>query len=352
MYIDCHVHTRDFKETHKETIQHSLEVARDSGLDAIYAIGNTKPTTDNEEMILDTKQRVKEANVPEVRYGVYLLVDGTAEQMKRVTGLYRRHWPFVVGLKMFAGDSTNHNGVTLEGQYTVFEIAAKEGFDGVLGVHCERSDMMKSGLWIPSNPITHCFARPAEAEIASVADEIYFATTTKFPGKLHILHVSAPESIEKIVNAKDQGLDISCGVCPHHFFYDWSQMYNEQGILWKMNPPLREPGSQQKMLAHLKVGNIDWIETDHAPHTLNEKTKHDGKQGYLSGIPGLPWWPYFEEFLWKQGFTEKRIQEVTFSNVRDRFGIDIPETKREIKDRRTDYPFNPYWALERQLGYH
>jgi len=69
----------------------------------------------------------------------------------------------------------------------------------------------------------------------------------------------------------------------------------------------------------------------------------------MSGIPGLPWWPLFEEYLRQNNFTNQQIENLTFSNVARRFEIDIQKTKKPIKDRKKDYPFNPYAQLEKEL---
>ena len=121
--------------------------------------------------------------------------------------------------------------------------------------------------------------------------------------------------------------------------------HDELGILWKMNPPLREPGIPSIMLEYLREGKIDWIETDHAPHSFTEKIT--GK--YMSGIPGLPWWPLFDLYLQQQGFSRQQIEQLTFTNAAARFGLDIMRTRNQLTKRTADYAFNPYAALEARL---
>jgi len=120
-------------------------------------------------------------------------------------------------------------------------------------------------------------------------------------------------------------------------------MNQDNGLLWKMNPPLREPESRKKILELLKKGEIDWIETDHAPHLYAEKMGSP----YMSGIPGLPWWPLFVEYLRKENFSDARIRELTFDNIAKRFDLDVPyRMPTKLVDRRGDYPFNPYSSLD------
>jgi dihydroorotase len=346
-YVDTHVHLRDFRQKHKETVKHGLEVARDAGVIAVFDMPNTDPVMDNEETITLREQLVREAGVPEVAYFCYGGLTANKEQVKRIVDVYRRKRSFVVGLKKFWGHSVGTLGIIRpDDQYMVMETLAQEGFDGVLVNHAEKESTMHHDRFVAAMPPSHCIARPAEAEVDSIRDIIAMAYMTRFPGKLHIAHISTPEGVRYVNAAKDAGMDVSCGVCPHHFIYDWNQMYDENGLFWKMNPPLRAPGEPQQMLEYLREGKIDWIETDHAPHSLEEKTAHP----FMSGIPGLAWWDLYAEFLRLNDFSDKRIEEVTSTNAMARFGMEFSTTERPRVDRRNDYPFNPYTPLERRLG--
>ena len=348
MYIDCHVHLRDFeKQRHKETIRHGLEVAGDSGVDAVFDMPNTNPSVTTEE-IVNERLKLADDNETNVFYAIYIGATANSEQLKRAVELHRKLFPRVCGIKLYAGESVGDLAVInpIE-QMMVYGTLAEEGYNGILAVHAEKEDEMNKNIWKYNYPISHCIARPPESEIASVNDQIIMAKYTKFKGKLHIAHISCPEAVDLVVKAKSEGIDISCGACPHHLFYDWNKMFDEKGILWKMNPPLRPLGYPDRMLENLKDEKIDWIETDHAPHTLEEKTS----QNFMSGIPGLPWWPLFAEYLKRNNFSDDLIKRVTYSNILKRFEIDIKRNVRQIKDRRKDYPFNPYEDLERKIGW-
>jgi dihydroorotase len=346
MYIDTHVHFRDFKEAYKETVRHGLEVARDSGVDAVYDMLNTDPPGTTEEVVRDRLRLADEASIPEVFYGVYVVVTPEREQVKRAVGIYRKY-PRVVGLKMFAAHSTGNMGVVeKDDQWMIYSILRREGYNGVLAVHSEKESRMIPGAWDYRMPVSHCLARPEAAEIESVYDQTEMASHTGFKGKLHIPHISAPRAVDIVVSAKKQGLDVSCGVCPHHFMYDWEKMLGKDGLQYKMNPPLRPPESRDEIFRRLKNGDIDWIETDHAPHGP-DKTQAP----FMSGIVGLPWWNMFEEYLRFHEFSDAQIEDLTFNKAAERFGIEIKRSSRQIRDRRGDYPFNPYEQIEKQLGW-
>lgn len=346
MYIDAHVHLRDFKQQHKETIAHGLEVAADSGLDAVFDMPNTDPAITTRDVVVERLALAREAAVPGVFYGMYIGLTADQEQVRRAVDITRT-FPQAIGMKLYAGHSVGNLGVTgEEEQQALYETLAQEGYTGVLAVHCEKESAMEHHLWKPSRPITHCHARPEWAEVASVYDQLRFAEKARFPGKLHIAHISSPGAVALVAEARQHGQDVSCGVCPHHLIYDWGKMREQQGILWKMNPPLREPQSRDRIFHFLREGKIDWIETDHAPHSLDEKMEPP----YLSGIPGIAWWPLFAEYLRQQDFPEQAIERVTFSNIAERFGLDVQRTRRMTKDRRADYPFDPYRQLAAELG--
>jgi dihydroorotase len=349
MYIDSHVHLRDFEQSEKETVKHGLEVARDSGVDAVFDMPNTNPPIMTKELVKQRLKLAEDANVPEVFYGLHMGLTVDSEQIKEAVGVYR-DYENVIGMKLYAGHSVGNLGVIRsEDQQRVYETLTGEGYDGALFVHCEKESEMDHGSWNHVNPFSHCLARPEKSEIESVRDQITLAKKYSFLGKLHVAHISSPGAVNLVVKAKEEGLDISSGICPHHFIYDYKKMEEDDGVLWKMNPPLRSPDSREKMLNYLREGKIDWIETDHAPHTLKDKTQGDNNRGFASGIPGLPWWNFFEEFLRQNNFSEGLIEKIVFSNVVERFSLDIGRSKRRIVDRRGDYPFNPYLSLEREL---
>ncbi len=342
MIIDAHVHCRDFAQRKKETVRHALEVARDSGVSAIFDMPNTDPALTTKELILARLALAKEAGVSDVFYGLYAGVTPHPEQIKGVVALSRLS-PQVVGLKMYAGQSVGDLAIpTCEEQGLVYATLASEGYEGVIVVHAEKEDHFLPELWDAHKPFSHCLARPEAAEIASVQDQIQLSQLMGYKGKLHIPHISSPKAVEIITEARKHKVDISCSVCPHHLLFDWTQMDGENGILWKMNPPLRAAESRAGLVGLLKRGEIDWIETDHAPHLYEEKVGSP----WMSGIPGLASWPFFLEYLRREGFSDARIRELVFDNVANRFGVDIAyRMGRPLVDRTGDYAFQPYARL-------
>ncbi len=351
MTIDAHVHDRGWKESYKENPQHAIEVAKDVGLDAIFTMPNTSPPIIDEEKVRERLYLANEVGNNEVFYGIWMGTQPNKEQIKRAVAIHRKYFPKVVGIKVYLDHSTNDMGIiNSEDQYMVQQTFVQEGYDGIQGYHAEKADKRHPDIWKPNLPISHCLARPEESEVESIKDIIAMAKAVNNKGKIHVLHTSTHKGAMVIKEAREKDkLDITCSTCPHYLIYDWTQMLEPNGARWKMNPPLREPGIPQVLLEDLRNEDILWIETDHAPHSLHEKDN----EPFLSGIPGLAWWPLFIEYLGHNNFSEEKIKRVTHDNITKRFDIDISRTRNLlIKDRRKDYSYNPYEPLEKILSWH
>lgn len=344
MYIDSHVHCRDFEKDYKETIAHALDVAKDSGLSAIFDMPNTKPLVTTRKIVLERLALAEKANSP-VFYGTYIGLTPDPNQIKEAVETYNEFFPRkstdkkgVIGLKMFAGASGDLTISDPEEQLKVYKQLSKLNYKGVLVVHCEKESEMHSELWNPEDPITHSYSRPEKAEVESIIDQIKFAITTDYGkiGKLHITHISTSEGVD-LVNSSKNHINISCGATPHHLLLNNEITPRKRGIFYKVNPPLRSVSSQKKLLKKFKKREIDILETDHAPHTLKEKS-----EGYLSGIPELSSWPIFLRILKEQKVKETLIEKVAFKNPNKIFGTKIQKINYPIKSRVGEYSFEPF----------
>ena len=336
--IDCHVHCRDEGQKEKEKIAHALHVAETAGLDGIFDMPNTKRPVISEERVVERLELAEKAN-PSVFYGLYVGVTADKEQVGEAVRIYRK-FPQVVGLKMFAGKSVGDLTVkNPEDQLMVYEQLTSFGYGGVLAVHCEKESEMNSDLFDFNNPITHGDARPEIAETKSIEDQIKFAKQVNYMGKLHIVHVSTSKSVELVRKAKAEKLvRISCGVTPGHLLLDNEVMKRKNGIFYKVNPPLRGPETREELFEDFIKGYIDVLESDHAPHTYEDKMKR-----HMSGLPNLAFWPEVINLLKRRG-AGKLIDRMTFDNVNTIFGTNI--AKKNNSPHAKDYVFNPYAGLK------
>ncbi|PKL28733.1 MAG: dihydroorotase [Spirochaetae bacterium HGW-Spirochaetae-2] len=351
--IDVHVHLRDGIQSEKETLDHGMRTGASCGISAFFDMPNTAPPLTTEAAIrarLEAGRRVAatvaEAVGNDIFYGVYGGVTADTGQIDRIVSIHAELFPAVVGLKMFAGHSTGNMGLsTTELQESIYRSLARLGYTGVLAVHCEKESEMRPHLWDPSRPESHTWARGPEAEIASVADQIAFARESGFAGTLHIAHISTAGAIALVHAARSEGMRISCGATAHHALLDDS-VAGTPGHLCKMNPPLRSASDRDAVFASLCDGGIDWIESDHAPHTLADK--HAG----ASGIPGFAGTLLLIGRLRSSGVSERYLEQLCGARACQVFGIDLPvhvptteESAAALANARDAYPWDPFASI-------
>jgi dihydroorotase len=169
--------------------------------------------------------------------------------------------------------------------------------------HCEDPELLEAHKDAP----THETRRPPECEISATRFALEMIEKYNLTGKL--CHYSVGEGLPLIRAARKKGLQVTCEVTPHHLYYDTSDITDKNRKLMQMNPPLRSLEDKLAMLEALRVGTIDYLATDHAPHTLEEKA-----QG-VSGQPHLDTYGAFVAWLIKeQNFRPERIAEVCSDN--------------------------------------
>ena len=356
--IDPHVHLRDWNQSHKETLLHGLSVACRAGLDGVFEMPNMDPSLTSRETIL---RRIDEADRAISRlglpffHGLYAGLTPDPRQVEQVIRAHEELFPRVVGLKMFAGHSTGNMGIVeQEDQRRLYRLLAALGYKGVLAVHCEKEGLLRPAEWDPREPSSHGRARPPEAEVESISDQLHLARAEGFRGRLHIVHVSVPAALDLISDAKRDGVLVTCALTPHHALLSAEMMDGPDGVFLKTNPPLRPGRMPAAMLEGLFDGRIDWIETDHAPHSREEKgggaaASRGGaaaSASFASGIPVLPFYPRFVRLLTDRGMPRERVEKITHEAICRTFGISVPRNGRApAYDLSSEYEIDPFERL-------
>ncbi|MDE1851825.1 MAG: dihydroorotase family protein [Candidatus Micrarchaeota archaeon] len=315
-HIDPHVHCRDWGQSYKATIKSTMELARNQGVVAIFDMPNTDPPIFTKEL---AERRLRTAIEEGCIDGYYLYMGITSrpDQIREAVDTYNSN-PKVIGFKMYAGKSTGELQISEpEKQKIVYETLAECGYGGVLAVHCEKDSLARMDLWDPKRPQTWSLARPKEMETESVKEQVALAKGSGFSGTLHVAHVTTDEAVS-IVERERRNMDITCGVTPHHVTLSTDEMDGAEGMSYKVNPPLRDRKTVKRMKELLMEGKIDWIETDHAPHSQEEKS-YPGNGAFMSGIPSLASYSSFIDGLIGHGFKESQIEDLTYNNIKGRF---------------------------------
>ena len=337
---DPHVHLRDWNQSSKETIVHGMLTGARAGFDVFFDMPNCNPpltdrTTIEKRIILGQKaeQELKTQGF-DVSYHVYCGITDNEKQIMEMVRAYNGLFPRVCGMKMFASQSTGNMGIIdPEAQKAVYRTLTEENYRGVIAVHCE-----KESLFRPEEP-THSLRRPPESEQASVMNQIRFAEEAGFKGTLHIAHISTAGALETVREARKRSIiRITCGATPHHILLNTE----DESAIVKMNPPLRDEENRKAIWNALFDGTIDWIESDHAPHTLADK------ENGASGLPGFEGMLIAIRKLRDAGITEQRLSELLCTNALKAFGINeeskpVPViTEEMIRQARSAYPFSAW----------
>lgn len=340
--VDLHVHLRDWDQKAKETIDHGLSVASRCGIRLVADMPNTSPAITSRAVVLD---RLELAGDPMRRYGVryciHMGLTGDEEQVEHAVRTHGELFPLVIGLKMFAGHSTGNMGITtLDDQRRVLGTLSRMGYEGVLSIHCEKESLMRPDLYVQGQYETQSLSRPPQAEIESVSDMLALARETGFAGHMHICHISTAEGIALVKKAKSEGMSVSCGATPHHALLCEDDARDHSRYL-RMNPPLRSASDRDAVFAALLSGDIDYVESDHAPHTLQDKIDGAG------GIPGFEGMLHLLSALRKAGADNGTLMRLFCTGAPGIFGVegddllpdDVEERMAQVRD---EYPFRPF----------
>lgn len=344
--IDPHVHLRDWKEKEKETLAHGLAVALSCGIDEVFDMPNTQPTLTERNTVLKRLKDAEQCGIG-VHYHLYAGLTSSPEQIGAMVSLVQELFPRVVGLKMFASHSTGNMGLVQEKeQALVYRTLSDCGYEGVVALHCEKESLLHPELYNTTDFSSHSLARPVCAEVESVSDQLRIAQEEGFKGHLHFCHLSSIEALHEIEKARSQGVRVSCAVTPHHALLS-SDDAKDRSLYAKMNPPLRSETERSALFAALLGGRIDWIESDHAPHTLQDK------EAGANGIPGFSGILLLVEELLEQGATApllqkllgRRVQEVFHLPCREIF-IPAYDDLESLSTKSADeYPWDSYRNL-------
>lgn len=268
---DVHIHAREDAggtQTYKEDFSSMSAAALHGGVTQVVDMPNNPVAP-----IDDARYAAKEllTAVSDVHVTLYA---GIGPNTKPLT----RHVPYKVYMGPSVGDLFFTSQAQLEevmGRYRGCNVS----------FHCEDPEILEAS----SGEDTHERRRPAHAEVTATRFALHLIETYGLQGKL--CHYSTKEGLAHIVAAKQRGVRVTCEVTPHHLFFDTSMLTDENRMALQMNPPLRSSEDRLALIEALREGHIDYIATDHAPHTPEEKAVG------ASGVPLLDTYGAFTTWL-------------------------------------------------------
>ncbi len=186
--------------------------------------------------------------------------------------------------------------------------------------HCEDPEILDQY----KSESTHIERRPVLAEVVATKDALHFIEKYDLQGKL--CHYSSGEGLRLIREARLRGVKVFIEVTPQHLYFDAEELDERDATFFQMNPPIRHRKDKEEMLAALIKGEIDFLATDHAPHTEEEKLKG------TSGLTGLDTFgPFVTWLLVEKKIDPKLIAKMTAENPGTFFNEFLPSWKKISK---------------------
>lgn len=243
--IDVHVHLREPGATHKEDFYTGSKAAVAGGFTFVIDMPNNVTPTITKERLDEKIKLAKEKAVCDI--GFHFGTNGkNTEEFAKVMNM-----PEVFGLKIYCNHTTGE--MLIEDSALMEQVFSAWNSEKPILVHAEGEQLVKT-----------------------------LVLAEKYKRRLHVCHISLLMEVDLVRGAKKKGQKVTAGVTPHHLYFTKDAILKMKGYAM-MKPPLGTQDDQDALWLGLNDGTIDLVETDHAPHTREEKEKEQP----AFGVPGL-----------------------------------------------------------------
>jgi dihydropyrimidinase len=223
-----------------------------------------------------------------IDYGFHMIITELSDQVEEEMDAMVRQG--VSSFKLFMA----YPGVFMLDDASIFKAMLRTGKNGgTICMHAENGGVIdvlvkKALAEGKTAPKYHALTRPARAEGEAAHRAIALAEMADVP--VYIVHLSAAEALEQVVEARDRGLPAFAETCPQYLFlsYDNYEEPGFEGSKYVMSPPLREKATQDRLWRGLAFNDLQAIATDHCPFCMREKHLGDGDFSKIpNGAPGV-----------------------------------------------------------------
>ena len=271
-FVDVHVHLREPGFGYKERIETGTMAAARGGYTTVCPMPNLNPVPDSVENLKVQQDIIDSDAKIEVLPYAAITIGRKGEELIDMASLVGKVCAF----------SDDGSGVQVDG---MMERAMNEAVkhDQLIAAHCEVEELLKGG-YIHDGEYARQHGHKgicSESEWAQVKRDIEIAE--RLGCRYHVCHISTKETVQLVREAKARGVKVTCETGPHYLIF--TDMDLQEDARWKMNPPIRSAEDREALVEGIKDGTIDMIATDHAPHSIEEKSR--GLKDSAMGIVGL-----------------------------------------------------------------
>lgn len=275
--IDDQVHFREPGLTHKATLYTESRAAVAGGVTSFMEMPNTIPNALTQELLEDKYQIASRDSL--ANYSFFMgASNDNLEEVKKTDPKW------VCGIKIFMGSSTGN--MLVDDEKALHALFSSTNM--LIATHCEDEETIRknTALYIEKYgddiPIQcHPEIRSAEACFLSSSKAVRLAKDTG--ARLHVLHISTARELEQFISDLPIAeRRITAEACIHHLWF-CDEDYSSKGSLIKWNPAVKTSHDRDAIFQAVLKDTISVVATDHAPHTLEEKS-----QSYLKAPSGGP----------------------------------------------------------------
>lgn len=304
--IDSQVHFREPGFPAKEDLESGSRAAVLGGVTAVFEMPNTRPLTTGAAELADKIARAS----GRMHCDFAFWVGGTHENVADIPQLERL--PGAAGIKVFMGSSTGT--LLVEDDAGVAAILAKTRRRAAFHSEDEFRLNERKALRVSDDPGSHPIWRDETSALTSTQRLLRIARDKH--AAIHVLHVSTAEEIDLLAKNKDIA---SVEVTTHHLTFS-AEDYPRLGTRVQMNPPVRAPRHRDHLWYGLAQGIVDVLGSDHAPHTIEEKSK--AYPNSPSGMPGVQTLvPIMLDYVNAGRLSLERLVDLTSAGPARLFGI-------------------------------
>lgn len=337
--IDGHVHLRDEEKAYKEDFISGTSAAAAGGFTTVLDMPNNLPLTNSVETLKNRLDIAKRRTL--VNVGLY---SEFPERLMEIPQISREG---AVGFKLFMGNQIG--GLNVDDNQVLeagFRTAGEAGM--VVAVHAEDKDQIMFNEQQFKKAKRDCvkdflLAHTEQTEVQAIKRALKITGDTNV--HLHFCHVTSKRGLETIKEAKKTRKKVTCEVTPNHLMLT-SADTARYGMMAIMAPPLRAKIHQEALLEGVNTGVIDTIGSDHAPHTIEEKSVNSVWEVKV-GIPGLETTlPLMLTLVKKNRLTFQRLVEVFAEKPAEIYGlINKGKLEKEKDADLTIINYNQHWTI-------
>jgi dihydroorotase len=259
-FVDPHVHLRTPGREDEETLRSGTEAAAAGGYCAILAMPNTDPVVDSASVLGALVEQARaEARVP-TGFMPAISKGQRGEELTEMGELAE------AGAAAFTDDGRPVVSAGIMRRALQYSSLARRR----LALHCEEPTLSRGGHAHEGEVAAELGLGPYPSTAESLMVERDLALAADEAQSLHIMHLSARESVAALRRAQAEGVSATAEVTPHHLcLTDEAVRSLDPNV--KMNPPLRGEDDRRALVEALRDGTIGVVATDHAPHARHEK---------------------------------------------------------------------------------